>query len=286
MADRYPIREVMSECAEVWNDRTEPISPFWAAAQFFHELDRRRLPYDSYLQTVITGGGHAYDPALEKEQAVERNVQNALRLAELLDNEMVIDLPKSAEAAAMPFIHGWRQNDWMTFWPLLMAKPKLQHIGWGSIRRLEEFFNQRLGEHAEGNGLDMNAYRDRSIDKSERLRHYIYHTEAMYETLLMNKVPLQPVNRVVGLLGIEESVGSTAEKHFAKRLGIRAFQAALAEVRPLSPEKLSDAELGSNIASLRNLGVQALANVPRQQFILVEDRQPADWGMSGLKNPL
>lgn len=277
MAENYPIRTTMNDCAEAWNIQREPVSPFFAAAQFFAELERRRQRYDTYLQTIITGGGHTHDPKLERVQAVERNTRNGLAVADMLYDEHVVDPSGSAEAAAMPVINGWLQDDWMTFWPLIISKPEFTSMSANRIMYLEEQFKQKIWERANFHGLDMAAYRDRTIDKSVRLRHYTDHANALHEALSINKVPLKPVHRIVGLLGIEESVGSTAEKDYATNLGVRAYRVAMASVQPLSPEQLSNAELGSNIRRLHELGVHALSGAPTQQLILVEDRTPTNW---------
>ena len=283
MAGNYPIRELMGECADKWNNRDEPISPFFAAATFFTELERRRLRYDTYLQTIITGGGHLHNTALARDEAVERNIANGLHTAELLDAEGIVDLSSSVEAAAMPVIEGWQPDDWMTFWPLIISKPNFTQKTPNNVRYLESAFKQKVWERVNFHGLDMEKYRDRSIPKAERLGHYANHANALHEALSIHKVPLQPVWRIIGLLGIEESVGSTTEKFYARNLGVRAFQAVMARVEPLAPHELSDQALGKDIAELRGLGVQALAGVPEQQFILAEDRKPTNWHISDPK---
>lgn len=287
MAERYPIRELMHDCAEVWNKQSEPISPFFAAAQFTSELKRRRLSYDTYLQTIITGGGHVHDPDTSTAEGVQRNIRNGLAVAEMLYDEQIIDPSAAVEAAAMPVINGWQPDDWMTLWPLLIAKPNFTDMSHDRVSYLEKEFKQKVWERVNFHGLDMEKYRDRSIDKALRLRHYIAHANALHEMLAVNKtrVIIQPVHRIVGLLGIEESVGSTTEKNFATNLGVRAYQAMMARVEPLSPEELSNAELGSDIRRLRELGVQALAGVPTQQLVLVEDRTTTNWDIQDAQQP-
>lgn len=279
MAESYPLRSTMDDCAKAWNDQAEPISPFFAAAQFSAELKRRQLSYDTYLQTVITGGGHTHDPELESVQAVKRNVHNGLAVADILFEEGTIDPSTAAEAAAMPIVNDWVQDDWMAFWTLLIAKPDFAAMRYERVGYLEREFQQKVQERINFHGLDMRAYRNRTIDKSIRLLHYASHANAMHEVLSTNKIALKPINRIVGLLGIEESVGATTEEDFARNLGIRAFRAVMARVEPLSPDQLSNLELGNDIRRLRELGVQALSGAPTQQLILVENREPTNWNI-------
>lgn len=275
--ENYPIRDLMSECAEEWNSRDTAPTPFVAAATFLSELRRRHLRYDTYLQTIITGGGHTHDLELARNDAIARNVANGLQVGEMLHQEGVVDLNSSAEAAAMPPINGWQADDWMTFWPLIIAKPDLPGMNRSRFQYLERSFAEIIWERVNFHGLDMDSYRDRTIPKSERLSHYASHANALHEMLSRNKVPLHPVWRIIGLLGIEESVGSTTEKYYATNIGVRAFQAVLARVEPLQPEELSNEALGKDISHLRQLGVKALAGTPSQQFILVEDRTATNW---------
>ena len=280
MAKRHAIRELMQEAAEIWNGFPEPISPFLAAAEFGGELARRRLRYDTYIQTVITGGGHVHDPELTNDAAVQRNIDNALKVADVLHDEGIIDLGSCAEAAAMPHINGWTAEDWMTFWPLIISKPVLhQDMGPGLARVLHDkaLYLEKEFEYSkqERRGfLDMTKHNDRSITKSERLEHYDWHVNALHQTISGNNVNKEPVWRIIGLLGIEESVGSLTERRYAKNAGIRTFRAVLANIQPLAPEQLDDQRLARDITRLRKLGVQALAGAPSQRFMLVEDHEP------------
>jgi len=131
----------------------------------------------------------------------------------------------------------------------------------------------------------MEIYRDRGVEKSTRLGHYLIHINAVREMLTLNKVPINPVSRVISLVGTDDSVGSTAERAFAKSLGIRIFRSVLAKVEPLTPEELSDRDIGERIKQLRNLGVQALEGDVSQQFLLMEDRRSIDWHISSANQP-
>jgi hypothetical protein len=275
MAEGFPIRDTMRDCASEWNKSSTRISPFLAAAQLSSELRRRQLWYDSYLQTVITGGGHAYDPTLDGERAVQRNIETGLTVAEELHNEGIVDLTTSVEAAAMPAIDGWLPDDWMTFWPLVMARLDYTQIRPHRLDYLEERLQAQLYEHINYGGLNMNEYRDRTIPKSRRLGHYLTHINAVREMLTLNHVPMHPVSRVISLVGTEESVGSTAERDFARALNIRRFKAVLAKVEPLAPEDLTEHIIGERIQRLRSLGVQALVGEVSQQFVLIEDQRPS-----------
>lgn len=279
MSEKYPIRAVMGECAESWNNRQEPISPFIAAAQFFAELKRRGLQYDTYLSTIITGGGHTHDPEIETAQAIDRNVRNGLSVADILYDEATLNPAHVAEPAAMPTIEGWLPDEWMTFWTLAIAKPDFTNVSYNRVKYIEQQFTHKIWERVNFDGLDMDKYRDRTIDKSERLLHYASHASAMHEVLRMKLVDINPVHRIIGLLGMEESVGSSAEDYFAAELGVHRFKAALAKVEALEPEQLSNTELSSNICRLRELGIHALSMAPSQQLILVENRAGTNWGM-------
>jgi|GEM_PF-5451648 len=285
MAEGFPIRDTMRDCASKWNELPEPISPFLAAAQLSSELKHRRLWYDSYLQTVITGGGHVYDPSLVEARAVERNIDTGLRVASELHEEGVVDLNTAVEAAAMPTIEGWQPDQWMTFWPLIIARLDFAQLRPSRLEYLEHQFEGLVQEHIRYGGLDMDIYRDRSIEKSMRLGHYLIHATAVREMLTLNKVPIDPVSRVISLVGTDDSVGSSAERYFAKALDVRIFKSVLAKVEPLAPEDLSDHDIGERIRRLRNLGVQALEGEVSQQFVLIEDRRPIDWHISSANQP-
>lgn len=263
-----PIRRYLQEefNAQV-NEHGE--DPFEAFVRLETALGTRALVYDTYAQATITSGGHARNPNLSWLEIVKKNVAYAQEMAENLYKNGELDPGRTIEASTLGLVNHWRESDYITFWLNTLGRPDV--TGHGAAGKVDTM-RQRLAGSLSAHQIDMLSFNDYKKPASERAPNYFMLADAYYDAI--RGVSHEPVKRLVAVSETGNSLGANTERYFAKRLGARVYNLAIARLgsQTLPPNYPSEL-LVADTESIVQYGGQIFDPRTKTKIILVEQEQ-------------
>jgi hypothetical protein len=161
----------------------------------------------------------------------------------------------------------WREIDYMDFWLLNEAGPNVNEIR-SRPMGLTTF------ERAIHRGVDLNVMSDRRLSREERRPQYGRLVMAHAGVMLGGEVSIQPMGGFISLVDTGLSLGSEAEKEYARRLRIPASR-----VTPVKPAEIAEAVqvqgLREDLYVIKALGAKVCVAAEGAMLVLVRDDEQA-----------
>ena len=208
----------------------EQWDPYEAYRYFLHIERSLGLERRTYLSTVITSGGHLYDPHNKKiEDVIERNTTSAILLTtQLVDDNQIV--PESSIEPYMLGYTGWKQSEYLEFWLMVIGGLELDDDSDIDVIRTRH----RIAlEHA---GVDLMRFNSH-VDPEKRAQEY-FTMGATFATLYEKEFRINPMKRMVRLIDPDKSLGAQTERVFARCIGMSVFTVTV--VSSTDPDSLFD----------------------------------------------
>lgn len=265
--------EVLRPHRDILNLLTSEVSdsgmdPFEAYELFLRKVEQAELGFDTYGSTSITSGGHARDSSLNMTDIVVKNTRSAYDLCdELFQNGQLVP-EQTIEAVAVGKIPHWNQSDYMEFWLSVMGRPEMRGHGVAhTMDQLREAFDEAK---KRDDILDMSAYNNGGLVADMRASHYMRHADLFVDTLRVN-ANFSPITRLVRLIDTDQSLGAQTENYFAKVMGVRVMNVAIARIGDaVLPENYRNTQLERDTSSIVAFGGHIFDTVRRTELVLVE----------------
>jgi hypothetical protein len=261
-----PFREVLTELTFEANE--QGLDPFEAYICLREKMEPLGLTAEDYCGSSITSGGHARDISLEMGEVIRRNTDLALNLCDELFSVGQLSPRRTVEAVALGKI-AWQQSGYMTFWECLMAGVPARGYG---IAAAIDSFRKELEQAIERNEhLDMDVY-DSKQSPELRAPHYFEHASVVAQVAQQHNP--KPVERLVRLVDADTSLGSQAEKVFARLMRIGTYGIALAKTGVAARTSNLPPTIVRDVNAIVSFGGTVFDETRQEQPILV--RQPTE----------
>lgn len=204
---RNTLRQLTSELCEQPQD--------WANGYrtFMRKLGTTAQTYDTYMNAAVTSAGYRRDSTLTREEAIARNTDTALLIADQLAENELIEPKKTIDAVALGYIPSWEQSDYLQFFFGVMARPNVAYI--------DDIADEMRTSH----DYDLEIFNNHELSNEERFPHYLGLTAHFWETV--QQVPHHPIDRMIESFDRTMTLGGRAEEQLAIQMGTRILQPVL-----------------------------------------------------------
>ena len=251
------LRSTLAECTVSWSEAKT--SPLDAYVDFQCRLGSLATRYEDYISTAITSGGYRRDSTLKYREVVAKNTDYALMIADEFHRRGLTDAELTLDAVALGKVAGWKQSDFLTFFLAAMARPVVPGPSSPEYRHLLDIYN-----HPQT--YNKATFDDESLGNDVRLPHYqAFAAEYWQRTKVLG---VAPINRSIRVADWNQSLGSQAEEHFARLIGIRVATPQI--ITSSCDFSLLDLphDLSMSIKELRELGAHIIAPPEASKLVL------------------
>lgn len=234
-------REVLIACTDEWAD--EAPSPLEAVLEFNKKLGSVANTYSTYLSTAITSSGYARDESLTKVEAINKNAETALLMAEHLDDKHLIVLDESIDATALGFVGNWQQDSYMRFWLPIITRPDLTP---DNIRHIDQKMDNFANTH------DMQTFGSSHAPQSARRKLYREFTKTYLGAI--KDIPTHPIAQTIQLVDSHTSHGAYSESKATLEIGAQNMLITYGGTEQNFISSLDNLQLRQHLARLAELG--------------------------------
>ena len=261
-----PIREYLQGEFNAAVNETAGEDPLEAYVRLETALGERALRYDTYAQATITSGGHARNPNLAWIDIVKNNVAYAQSMAQHLYETDELNPAHTLEASTLGLINHWKESDYISFWLYTLARPDVTGKGVSArVNKLRKQLKNELDKHH----IDLDTFNNYKKDAADRAPYYFRLADAYADAI--NNTDHNPVERLVAVSETAGSLGANTERYFAKKLGIKVYGLAIAQLGNIVlPADYGQPLLVKDTESIVAYGGQIFDPTPETRILLVK----------------
>lgn len=265
----FPIAGVLEDMTEVIHDQgMDYVEAYALTNQKLGQAELAGREFD-YIRTAVTSGGHS-----RVSEVAGLGIGAVIKANTDTSREMLRNLEAKGDIKAKNAIlptdlgkTGWDQTQFMGYFALTIGRPDLAEIAKQSsgFTKLEK----KIGRAITGHEIDLELMGNPQLTHDQRRPEYAKFAQAFASLFRGNSFNVAPVERIIGFVDTDLSLGSYSEKMLGQHLGIPQFRVAIA--KPGQVDDLSQYKLREDLRVISANGGEVCVAPSQSTLTLVRD---------------